>query len=357
VQEPVGLLVSREALLPIGSRKVVTGLDVGATSVKAVRLAHGGRKTALLGLAIADIGPDHDETPSDGPKVDRRAEAIREVLHRCGARAHRQAPIMTAVGGAGVSIKHVAFPPMPRHVLAESIHWEARKHVPFGESEFVLDFQILDEPGGEDDEKMQVLLAAVETELVDEHIAALAIAGVEPDAVDLVPLALMNEADEEGLLNSSTIAVVDLGVSAINLAIHRRGGLFFSRTVPLLPAGRLSSRQNGPQTGGWNRPDQAGATSGAVPDDHTWREVAASEIRRSLTFYNNETGKKGIEKMYLSGGRALVPGIAEELTQGLGISTELLDPLGSVEDSAVELGDLAEHSARFALAMGLARRT
>jgi len=344
--------------VPFGSRRVVTGLDVGATSVKAVRLAHTARGATLLGLAIADIGRDVDEAPSDGPKVDRLSEAIREVLHRCGAGAHRQPSVVTAVGGAGVSIKHVAFPPMPRHVLAESIHWEARKHVPFGESEFVLDFQILDTAGEEENGKMQVLLAAVETKLVDEHIAALAIAGVEPDTVDLVPLVLMNEADEEGLLNSSTIAVVDLGVSAINLAIHRRGGLFFSRTIPLLPAGRLAKGDNSARKGTWSRTEKGGAPEPA-PDaeDDSWREVALSEIRRSLTFYNNETGKKGIEKMYLTGGRALVPGIATELTDGVGISTEVMDPLKSMRDSVVEIGDLAERGPRFALAMGLARRT
>ena len=342
--------------MAIGSRRVVTGLDVGATSVKAVRLAHGGRRTTLLGLAIVDIAPETDQAPSDGPKVDRRAEAIREALHRSGARGSRQAPIVTAVGGAGVSIKHVAFPPMPRHVLAESIHWEARKHVPFGESEFILDFQILDEEGDEQNEKMQVLLAAAETELVDEHVAALALAGVEPDTVDLVPLALMNEAEEEGLLNSSTIAVVDLGVSAINLAIHRRGGLFFSRTVPLLPAGRLVGRKNGGGRGGWNR--APGQIAGGVEtvEDGSWREVVIAEIRRSLTFYNNETGKKGIEKICLTGGRALAPGVAGDFSESLGVETEALDPLKRVEDTAVDVGALAEHGPRFAVAMGLARR-
>lgn len=345
--------------MAFGSRRVVTGLDVGATSVKAVRLGHHAGKVRLLGLAIAEIGDESDGEPADEPRVDRRSEAITEALAQCGADRRGRVPIVTSVGGPGVSIKHVAFPPMPRHVLAESIHWEARKHVPFGESEFVLDFQILDEAREKDDGKMQVLLAAVELSLVDEHVAALAAAGVEPDAVDLVPLVLMNEADEEGLLDSATLAVVDLGVSAINLAIHRRGGLFFSRTVPLLPGSRLSRKTNSARKGGRNRseaeePAEAGSSDDA---DDSWRGVALSEIRRSLTFYNNETGKKGIEKMYLTGGRALAAGIAGELTESLGIPTEVLNPLERIEDSAVDFEKLMNLGPRFALAMGLARRT
>jgi Tfp pilus assembly PilM family ATPase len=331
-----------------GSRRVVTGLDVGTTSVKAVCLGHHAGGARLLGLGIADVRSDAAGEPSETPRPNAKAEAIREALTRAGVDPSRPIPVITAVGGPGVSVKHVAFPPMPRNALAESIHWEARKHVPFGESEFILDFQILDE--GEGNGEMQVLLAAVETELVEHHVADLAAAGVEPDIVDLVPLVLMNEADEEGLLNSSALAVVDLGVSAINLSIYRRGGLFFSRTVPLLVGRHPGVRgRNG--------------RNGAAPDAHEapasnegWREIALAEIRRSLTFYNNETGKKGIEKICLTGGRALAPSVAAELSENLGVETETLDPLKRVEDTAVDVGELAEHGPRFAVAMGLARR-
>jgi type IV pilus assembly protein PilM len=332
-------------------------LDVGATSVKVARLEHGPGGATLLGLAIAELD-GRGGRPTDGPQVNAKADAIRAALTRSGADPGRSAHVVTAVGGAGVSIKHVAFPRMSRSALAESIHWEARKHVPFGESDFILDFQILDETSPEDNGEMQVLLAAVEAELVDKHIADLAAAGVEPDAVDLVPLALMNEVDEEGLLDGETLAVVDVGVSNINLAIHRRGGLFFSRTVPLL-VGRFPGGNHGNAAG--TRPPVGGPVGGegghAADDGGAWRQVALSEIRRSLTFYNNETGKKGIDRMYLTGGRALVPGIAAELSEELGIATEVLDPLAKVERSASDISHLSAQGPRFALAMGLARRT
>jgi type IV pilus assembly protein PilM len=341
-----------------GSRRVVTGLDVGTTSVKAVCLGHGPDGARLLGLSIVELDRDADAGPANGPDVNRKAAAIREALARSGADRARGAPIITAVGGPGVSIKHVAFPPMSRHALAESIHWEARKHVPFGESDFILDFQILNEGNGNG--KMEVLLAACEAELVEHHVADLGAAGVEPDAVDLVPLALMNEADEEGLLNSETLAVIDIGVTAINLAIHRRGGLFFSRTLPLLVGRHPDLKKNDAKGGGWTRsgaPDAPGIPQVAADDDDAWRPVALAEIHRSLTFYNNETGKKGIDKIYLTGGRALAQGVIEDLTGGLGIATEVMDPFKRVEISALGVEELAGHGPRFAVAMGLARRT
>jgi type IV pilus assembly protein PilM len=343
--------------LTFGTRRVVTGLDVGATSVKAVCLGHGQGGARLLGLAMVEYESGDPAGSSDGPSVETRAAAIREALARCGAHRAGGAPVITAVGGPGVSIKHVKFPSMSRNALAESIHWEARKHVPFGESDFILDFQILAE--GEGNGKMEVLLAACEADLVDRHIADLAAAGVEPDAVDLVPLALMNEVDEEGLLDSEVLAVIDIGVSAINLAIYRRGGLFFSRTVPLL-SGRFSGTRGGNARGRGRYGGGTAANLEPLPADvqeESWRQVALAEIHRSLTFYNNETGKKGIDRIYLTGGRALSPGVVEDLTGGLGIATEVLDPLKRVELPATDLGELAGQGPRFAVATGLARRT
>lgn len=343
--------------MTFGSRRVVTGLDVGTTSVKAVCLAHGPGGVTLTGLAIVELDSTEGGAPGGGPDADRKASAIREALARSGADRARGAPIITAVGGPGVSIKHVKFPPMSRSALAESIHWEARKHVPFGESDFILDFQILN--AGDGNGKMEVLLAACEAELVERHVADLGAAGVEPDAVDLVPLALMNEADEEGLLNSEALAMVDIGVAAINLAIHRRGGLFFSRTVPLL-TGHHTGVNGKAARGGEQSEANASSTPEVQENPHDgegWREVALAEIHRSLTFYNNETGKKGIEKIYLTGGRALAPGVIDDLTGGLGIAAEVLNPLDRVKSSAIGVEELADHGPRFAVAMGLARRT
>jgi len=153
----------------------------------------------------------------------------------------------------------------------------------------------------------------------------LADAGVEPSIVDLTPAALINEVDEEGLLNGQAVAVADLGHQSASLSVFRRGGFFFARSIPI------------------------------VPNEEKWLEHVLTEVRFSLTFYNNETGRKGIESLYLAGGRSLQSGVVDRFADTLGVSTELMDPLAAA--GAFELGgDLEAQSPRFALAMGLARR-
>ncbi|MBD3368117.1 MAG: hypothetical protein GF405_08105 [Candidatus Eisenbacteria bacterium] len=316
---------------------VVTGIDVGAASVKAVRMNIKGKSSVLMGAAVAELAPDDDATPAGGGDREARlVDAIKAVFDEVGGST--QDTIVASIGGASVSVKHVIFPKMTKQALAESIHWEARKHIPFGESDFVLDFQIMN-GGRSEDGNMSVLLAAVETKAVDRLLKVLGKAGIEPDTIDINPLALMNEADEEGLIDGETVAVVEVGATTLTLAVYRRGGLFFTRSVPL-----------GRDTNGASR----GPTT--VPTDSSWVERTLNEVRRSLNYYNNETGKRGIERIYLTGGRVLDASIRQAFQEKTGIATNILDPLEKVETSGVELGALSSQGPRLAVAMGLARR-
>lgn len=316
-----------------GLGNIVVGLDVGSTSVKAVRLGHGRGGPKLLGAALEEIKPDPAGGPADAAVATRLA-AVKSALERCGAGDAAGLPIVTAVGGPGVSIKHVTFPDMPKQELAESIRWEARRHVPFGAAEFVLDFQVLDGASRKTTEEgeMRVLLTAVERKLVDEHVAFLSAAGLQADTVDLIPLAIMNEADEEGVLGDGAAAVADIGATALNLAIYKRGGFLFARTVPFAtPAGA----KDGPKG---------------------WLETAVQEVHRSLTFYHNEAGKETIERIFLTGGRSLAPEAAGAFQQATGVETSLLDPFTKLAGLGQEAEELRPQGPRFALATGLARR-
>jgi Tfp pilus assembly PilM family ATPase len=256
--------------VPLGRARTVTGLDVGTTSIKAVRLAHKRGGCRLLGLAVTDIAPPAGNA-SGGAKQkapaphDAAVSAIRAALEQSGASDERNAFVVTGMSGPGISVKHVSFPEMSTQRLAESLRWEARKHVPFSGSDFVMDFQPLPAASGADGE-MQILLTAVDGAALSEHVELLGRAGVEPDTVDLVPLALMNELDEEGLLDGGALAVVDLGASIVSLAVYKRGGLFYARGRAGLgrrERRRPAERRRGPGRGpAFRRLDVGGSRSG-----------------------------------------------------------------------------------------------
>ena len=349
----------------IGRSRIVTGLDIGSTSVKAVRLAHGKTGAKLVGVAAVDVPALGWLSADDGSRGRPVIDAIRDALERCGAITDLGAPVVTGLGGSGVSVKHVAFPGMSVEDMGKSIQWEARKHVPFSGTDFVLDFHVIGRAGDEENGELQVLLAAVDTGLLESHIGVLQEVGVEPDVVDITPLALLNEVDERGLVNGEALAVIDLGAATVTLTAYRRGGLFFTRSFR---ASRIRPRTS-------EDPDglaSAGlASAGGVPEGFSeearrsdvtpeadpWLKDVLSEVKRSLIFYHNQTDKRGIDRTYLTGGNALVPGTAEAFTSTLGVATEVLDTLKDIDTSGVDLRAVKDQGARFAVAMGLARRT
>jgi len=322
-----------------GSRRFVTGLDVGTESVKAVRLQHTGGTVKLVGIALADIdsGGKSRETDANAAAV----SAIRDALKASGTDISASCQVVTAVEGPNVSVKHVTFPKMPNPSLAESIGWEAKKHVPFGASEFALDFQSLPRETGEGESEMHVLLAAVEQRHIDNHVGLVCEAGVEPYTVDLVPLALVNELDAEGLMADGTVAAVEIGVGTLSVSIYRPRGLLLVRSV------RMPPRTGAAAAGG---EEDAAATQ-------QWQTFVLKEVQRSLAFYNSETGRRGIDRIYLSGGRALSDGVAGRFTDALKVPTEVLNPLDEAVATDIDIENLKAQGPRFALALSLARRT
>jgi type IV pilus assembly protein PilM len=307
----------------LGSNQVVTGVDVGASSVKIVRLSHKRGSSDMIGLALTEI-PEGAANDAEA-RHERVVAAIKDAMTYAGIEPGRAGAVVTAVSGPSVSVKHVPFPVMNDKELAESVRWEAKKHLPFDPKNVDLDYQRLTREDVEGEGSSHVLLGAAQAGVLERHVAALTEAGIEPAIVDLAPTVLINEVDEEGLLNGSAVAVADLGASNASLSVYTRGGLFFSRSIPV--------------------PKREGK----------WLEHILTEVRFSLTFYNNETGRKGIESLFLSGGRALEDGIVGRFSDTLGVTTELLDPFTFAGAFDVD-AKLKGQSPRFALAMGLARR-
>ena len=310
-----------------GSNQIVTGIDVGSSSVKIVRLSHTRGAQEIVGLALAEILEGKPASGDDNEAEVRRrvVNAINRALESVGVDPGRAGTVVSAVSGSSVSVKHVAFPNMNDKELTESVHWEAKKHIPFESSSADLDYQRLKRSDTEQAEQTYVLLGAAQEGLLDDHIALLAEAGIEPSIVDLAPVALINEVDDEGFLDGKTVAVVDLGKTAANLSVYTRGGLFFARSIPI-----SSTRVD-------------------------WLEHVLTEVRFSLAFYNNETGRKGIEMLYIADGRSLESGVGARFAETLGVPTEFLDPLAAAGGADFG-GELKALSPRFALAMGLARR-
>jgi type IV pilus assembly protein PilM len=240
----------------------------------------------------------------------------------------------------------------------EVIRWEAEQHVPFDMENVQLDFQILDPDG--DSAQMSVLLVAAKRELIDNRMNLLADAGLQAVVIDVEAFALHN-AFEQGYPGSldGLVALVNIGHETSNLNLLQDGAPVLVRDIPF---GSRKVREALQRDRGLSS-DEAeavvqgqgdSADAGTVVSERI--EELAVGIERAAAFLVAQSGG-GINRVFLCGGGARIPGLVEALGDRLGIRTEVANPLNGIAvrpDATMESVD--EIAPMLMLPVGLALR-
>jgi type IV pilus assembly protein PilM len=209
-----------------GSNKAIVGLDIGSSSIKAVEL-----KKTRNGVTVSHLGlePLASDIVVDSMIVDSGsvASAITKIFTDNGIKSRA---VATSVSGHSVIVKKIVMQRMTDQEVAEHIQTEAAQHIPFDIADVNLDYQILTEDPSTP--QMDVLLVAVKKDKILNYTNALQLAGRQPAIVDIDAFALQNCYEynyEPG--PSSTVALLNLGASVMNINIVKGNTPLFTRDV------------------------------------------------------------------------------------------------------------------------------
>lgn len=297
------------------------GLDIGRGSVKLVRVDE-------RGLGATDVRAA--DRPLDGALAgpERRAAvlvALRELAAELGARPRD--PIAVAVPRAEAIVKCLSLPRVPDAELEQLVRFQAAKDLPFELSDVVLAWgrtgpSMLAGAEGAD----EVVVAAVRRDAVDEAAALVREAGLTPGALEVSTqaaaraLAFLAPAPAPAI---DELLLVEVGRTTTDIIVLEGGRLAFSRS--------------------------ASVGCGVDPTaDSTWLERLSQEVGRSLVAARAtrgagaRVGKPGA--LFVAGGGAALPALADALEARVGVRPQVLDALG--------VGDPAR-GARFVVARGL----
>jgi type IV pilus assembly protein PilM len=110
---------------------------------------------------------------------------------------------------------------------------------------------------------------------------------------------------------------------------------------------------------------KTGASSAAVTPEQ--REAAfesvsgsvVAEIQRTISFFRQMAGAGSIDRIFVSGGAALLPVLSKKLQEELKASVDTMDPLRGIRVPAPQFdpASVAALSPRLAVAVGLALRS
>jgi len=345
------------------------GIDISSTAIKLVELGGGRSGYELKSLAVVPLPRD---AIVEGTIIDSMAvsQALLDAIEIANPSTRN---VALAVSGNAVIIKTVTMPSATEFDLEGRIEFEADQHIPYDISDVYLDFQIVGK-ARDSDADMDVVLAACKREMVEDYQLVLSEAGLSVKCVDCAVFALENavemvlEKEKEGAAaalegeeGAKAVALVNIGANLININVLLDGQMAFVRDQ-FFGGQNLTEEIQKQHNVGYQAAEQMKQEnfSGIHPDViERFYSGLTSELIRSLDFYSANHADNPVQKIVLTGGTALIPGIAIEIEERIGIPAVVVNPFSAIKCSGkkFDLDYLNRIGSMMAIPVGLALRS
>lgn len=341
------------------SRKTAgLGLDLGSEWLKMVKIRGGKGGCVLESVSRLPWQPgDLDNTLATSKKINSLWSQYQL----------KDQVVVSSLAGHAVIVKRVNFDAESEKALGDVVLKEARQYIPFDINDVFLDYQVMG-PGTKE-KSFDVLLVASKKKVVQNLSEVLSQSGLSLSVIDVDSFALCNSFEynypEE---SEKPVYLLDIGGAQSVFCIYHSGQPVFLREVSfggravtesvasVLNIKRMEAERI--KVNGANGLEEAQiATVGEAVGKIlvSW----CDELKRLIGFYQTST-KNAVpaEKMFVSGGGALIKGLPELFQRELSISVLHHDPFKKVkfDDGIFQKDYIKEISAQLVVPFGLALR-
>lgn len=341
-----------------GTAENLVSVDIGSSNIKIMEIDLSGELASLRNAALAPA-PAGAIKNNVIVRPDEVASVIRGLIEANGIQTKH---VVTALPGPAVFTKKITMNRMSEKELRQNIQFEAGNYVPHKLNAVHLDYQVMSST----DSSMDVLLVAVKNEIIESFLQTIELAGMVLEIADVDSFALENmfELDypEE---QQATTALVNIGSRYTSINILSGGESLFTGDVSV--GGRLYTDALC-ETLDLKPPDAEQAKMGNVPEgmdanviaetiDRTTEHVTAELHRQLGFFWTAAATEKPLEKVFVCGGGAQLPGLLEELSAKTGIPVEPVDTFRKLNcDKGFDAEYLREIGPAMGVSVGLALR-
>ena len=319
----------------------IIALDVGASKVVLAEFAvsrDGAPELTNYGIGYLGIQMDSETDPS--------AYVVSTIRDLMRERNIKSAPLVMSISGQMVFPRYVKLPPVSRDKLMQMINYEAEQNVPFPIDEVVWDYQLIGDTGSGE---QNVVLVAVKIENVTSLTDCVVAAGLEPEVVDVAPMALYNAVRYNYPDIESCTMILDIGARSSNVVFIEGNRVFF-RSIPvagnaitneLMKEFELSFKDAEAL-----KLTHAFVAFGGVyagPESEVADRVSKivrnvitrlhAEVNRSINFYRSQQGGNPPSLVLLTGGSSIMPHLDTFFREKLNVEVEYLNPFVNVSVS------------------------
>jgi type IV pilus assembly protein PilM len=307
------------------------GLDIGSSSIRAVEVRRGKDEYSLTNFGQVPLPPG---TVTGGVVQDSAAvtSALKQLWAACKFGTKH---VSLGVTNPQLVVREMSISNLPAKEMRQALPFQVKDALPLAVERSLLDFHPLEEPG--DNPTVRGLLIAMPKDAVLTTVEAVQRAGLHVAGVDLASFALLRAASR---LDAQVEAIVDIGAEVTSVVVHADGEPLIVRTVPR--GGREITESLATRLGitvpeaealkcryglhGDGSPDSAAAAGDAI-------RPLVNELRSSFTYLASGERQKQVTRISLSGGSALMPGLAEHLQEQLHVAVMYADNAGRLRDT------------------------
>lgn len=313
----------------------ILGLDLGSDSFRAVELEENRDKIILTkyGLYDSPKKSHHGESPLDSSAY---SSAIKSFVSEVG---FSTPDVVVSLPESEVFTRVVKLPAMSEKELKSAIAFEAEQYIPIPIKEVNFDFQILDSDVMDKD-KMNVLIVAAKNKVLEGYVKMLRDAGLTPRGLEPEALAIGRVLGDDAGRPSASV-VVDVGSTSTQIIVTYKGAVRFTRSVPIggesitrAVAQKLgfefAQAEEYKKTYGLDKNQAGGKVYDVVKEVF---DKILLEIKKSRIFYTTHNPNVIINRVILSGGTALMPGLLFYMANSLDLEVELANPWRNIQFS------------------------
>ncbi|MBI3303655.1 MAG: PilN domain-containing protein [Deltaproteobacteria bacterium] len=191
----------------------ILALDLGSHTLKAALIESTLRSCRVLGLFRQ--------------RRDAGRPLAEQVQEFCAAHSLRGDTVLSCLPGDAVTHRFLSLPFARPRQLDQTVPFELESQILQGLEDMVVDFQVVQRTAA----GVTVLAVAAPRDTLTEHINTLAVAGLDPAAVGLAPLAPLPLLSRAGVEMSGVTALLDIGENRTSVVLLRDGVLSGLRTL------------------------------------------------------------------------------------------------------------------------------
>ncbi len=309
------------------------GLDIGASSIKLVKLEHTKSGYSVSAIGIRELPPE----AIVADEIRDREAVIFNIQSLIDQTDPKIKDVVVAVSGHGVITDRFTIDKKTGAEAEQAILFETEQRAPFDVDDVSLDYHVINVD--EDTNKMDVLLVAARKEYLQTYLELIQDCGLRPVVVDDDAFAIFNAYENNYEVDPSRVTVlVNIGHDVTNIT-YIVGGLYQSTrdvsagTRDIYNAIQKEFRLNPELT----TKAIKGEMSDSIDQDMLKATIVSSTdelisgLELAFSYFKSQAKVDTIDWIVLSGGGALVPYLPEFIQSKVNIPLEIANPLRKID--------------------------